>query len=72
MFVILSGYIIAEFAIAHIKENDWNPSSFENLVIPDKRKKIIRALVENHAAETSFDDFITGKGKGLVVLLQYD
>ena len=64
----------AEFAIAHIKEIVWDPLPFECLVIPNEKKNIIRALVESHKIETErpFDDFVKGKGQGLIILLQYD
>ena len=43
-------------------------------MLPDKQKNIIQALVESQKIETDkpFDDFIKGKGQGLVILLQYD
>jgi hypothetical protein len=63
-----------EFAVAHIRDIIWDPSPFENLVLSDKQKNIIRALAESQKIETDkpFDDFIKGKGQGLVILLQYD
>ena len=65
---------IVEFAVAHIRDIVWDPSPFENLVLPDKQKNIIRALAESQKIEADkpFDDFIKGKGQGLVILLQYD
>ncbi|KAI9767831.1 MAG: hypothetical protein M1839_004332 [Geoglossum umbratile] len=60
-----------EFAVAHIRDIIWDPSPFENLVLPDKQKNIIRALAESQKIETDkpFNDFIKGKGQGLVILL---
>ncbi|KAH0563232.1 hypothetical protein GP486_002200 [Trichoglossum hirsutum] len=65
---------IVEFAIAHIGDIIWDPSPFENLVLSEKEKNIIRALAESQKIKTDkpFDDFIKGKGQGLVILLQYD
>jgi hypothetical protein len=65
---------IVEFAVAHLRDVIWDPSPFENLVLPDKQKNIIRALAESQKIETDkpFDDFVKGKGQGLVILLQYD
>ena len=62
-----------EFAVSDIHNIDWNPESFDRLTIPDERKELIRAVVTSHVnRETcSFDDFVRGKGQGLVVLLQY-
>ena len=52
----------------------WNPLPFKSLVIPQHNKDILLALVQSHMAsskEPSFDDFVEGKGKGLIILLQY-
>ena len=63
-----------EFAVAHIGDIIWDSSPFENLVLSDKEKNIIRALAESQKIKTDkpFDDFVKGKGQGLVILLQYD
>ncbi|KAI9770678.1 MAG: hypothetical protein M1839_003062 [Geoglossum umbratile] len=60
-----------EFSVAHIGDIIWDPSPFENLVLPDEQKNIIRALAESQNIETDkpFDDFVKGKGQGLVILL---
>lgn len=48
----------------------WNDGAFENLVLPRDQKSLIRSLVEAHGAGlASFDDFVEGKGKGLVINL---
>lgn len=62
-----------EFAVSDIRNIDWNPESFERLTIPDKQKELVQVVVASHVnRETcSFDDFVRGKGQGLVVLLQY-
>lgn len=69
----LTEFIPVEFAVSDIHKIDWNPESFDRLTIPDEPKKLIRAVVTSHVnRETcSFDDFVRGKGQGLVVLLQY-
>ena len=72
--------ITAEFAVADIEDIQWSSDSFDGLVIPDEDRDIIMALVEarngpcDRAAQDSFqfDDIITGKGRGLNILLQYD
>ncbi len=51
----------------------WNPSSFANLAIPSQKKQLVLALAKAHLGETSdhtFDDFVVGKGRGLIMLLQ--
>jgi len=62
-----------EFAVDDISDIVWNPSSFTHLAISPKKKKVILALAEAHTGRTSrntFDDFIEGKGQGLIILLQ--
>lgn len=64
-----------EFVVDDIKEIVWNPSSFENLTIPAAKKKVITALAKAHisrASDDMFDDFVEGKGQGLITLLQYE
>ena len=65
---------IAEFAVADIKDINWNPAAFAQLAIPTKHKEVIQALAEAHTSretEHTFDDFVAGKGVGLIILLQY-
>ena len=69
----LTGYI-AEFAVADIKEINWNPAAFAQLAIPTKQKEVVQALAEAHTSretEYTFDDFVAEKGRGLIILLQY-
>ncbi|KAJ7934185.1 P-loop containing nucleoside triphosphate hydrolase protein [Mycena leptocephala] len=42
---------------------------FANLVLPDKHKNMLRSLIAAHYEKAGFDDFIKGKGAGLVVNL---
>ncbi|KAF8535885.1 hypothetical protein BDD12DRAFT_808201 [Trichophaea hybrida] len=58
-----------EFPVATVEEITWNDKAFDTLVLPEEQKAIVRALVESHSGSTSpktIDDFITGKGRGLV------
>ena len=58
-----------------IKDIVWNPSSFNNLTIPTAKKKVITALAKAHMSRASgdvIDDFVEGKGQGLITLLQYE
>ena len=64
-----------EFVVDNIKAVVWNPSSFDNLAIPAAKKKVITALAKAHISRASgdvVDDFVEGKGQGLITLLQYD
>lgn len=68
--------------LQEIKENDGldgQNSGFDDLVIPDEYKRIVKALVKSHAlGSRPFEnesrdrqqiDLIRGKGKGLIILL---
>jgi len=61
-----------EFPVATVEDIIWNEKAFDTLVLPEEQKAIVRALVESHSGSTSpktIDDFITGKGRGLVCVL---
>ncbi|KAI0752500.1 P-loop containing nucleoside triphosphate hydrolase protein [Daedaleopsis nitida] len=58
-----------EFNIEHVQPIVWNDDAFENLVLPEDRKILLQSLVEAHNADSGFDDFIEGKGHGLVINL---
>ena len=66
--------IPAEFAVAGIEDIQWSNLPFQSLVIPTKKKDMLQALVQPYkpdAEERPFDDFVEGKGKGLIILLQF-
>ena len=59
-----------EFDVTKIEPIEWNEDAFVNLVLPPDRKMLLQSLVEAHNAELNgFDDFIKGKGRGLVINL---
>lgn len=59
-----------DFYVDQLTEPYWNDQAFDQLVLPEKHKRIVRALVESHARDgAQFDDIIQGKGKGLVSVL---
>ncbi|EKM57276.1 uncharacterized protein PHACADRAFT_254960 [Phanerochaete carnosa HHB-10118-sp] len=58
-----------EFNVQKIAEIEWNDEAFEKLVLPAGRKTLMRSLVEAHKADLGFDDFVKGKGHGLVINL---
>ncbi|KAK2779387.1 AAA family ATPase [Colletotrichum kahawae] len=47
----------------------WNEDAFDRLVLDQKTKEMIYALVDVQTATKKMDDIITGKGNGLIVLL---
>ena len=63
-----------ELSVSHISDIEWNTGAFDSLVLPESQKRIVRALVESHSKQdtkkgSGFDDFIKGKGRGLVAVL---
>ena len=63
---------IVEFAVADITAITWNALLFDHLAIQPKKKKLILALTKSHVSQApgpSFDDFVVGKGRGLIMLL---
>lgn len=61
--------------LALVKVNDLKPvtfreKAFKRLVIKDEYKKIIKAMVQAYMLEQpGFSDFVSGKGRGLTILL---
>ncbi len=68
---ILTLIPLVEFMVERVEPFKWNDEAFEQLVIPPKHKQVLKTLVESHSAGTSrkFDDFVSGKGHGLVINL---
>ena len=58
-----------EFNVERVQDVEWNEEAFANLVIPSGRKSLLQSLVEAHHKQLGFDDFIKGKGQGLVINL---
>ncbi|TFK89400.1 P-loop containing nucleoside triphosphate hydrolase protein [Polyporus arcularius HHB13444] len=58
-----------EFNVQHVTPIRWNPETFEGLVLPSDRKTLLRSLIEAHDSDSGFDDFVRGKGQGLVINL---
>lgn len=57
------------FFVDYIRDVDWNPNAWDSLVLPDKEKRLLRALISSHAYSKNPRDSMQQKGKGLVVLL---
>ncbi|KAI0465622.1 hypothetical protein F4859DRAFT_500237 [Xylaria cf. heliscus] len=47
----------------------WNKQAFKHLVMKEKTKRLIEALISNQIEEEKSTDLITGKGNGLIMLL---
>ncbi|KIJ54637.1 hypothetical protein M422DRAFT_24545 [Sphaerobolus stellatus SS14] len=71
---ILYGFSLSDkewltFDVEKVRDIIWDKDAFANLVIPEGRKVLLQSLVEAHNKGTGFDDFIKGKGRGLVINL---
>lgn len=59
-----------EFRVDNLRPAEYRNDAFDRLVMDERRKRLISALVEqSHAGDGSFSDFIDGKGGGAVFLL---
>ncbi|KAF8539779.1 P-loop containing nucleoside triphosphate hydrolase protein [Trichophaea hybrida] len=56
-------------SISSITDIAFNEKVFDQLVLPQTQKELVRVLVENHSKGAQFDDFVAGKGKGLISVL---
>lgn len=72
---VVYGFSFAEktwcqFCVDLVQPPRWNDAAFDQLVLPAAQKKLVRALVDSHVrGDRNFDDFIEGKGRGLVAIL---
>ncbi|MCJ1393254.1 hypothetical protein MMC18_006126 [Xylographa bjoerkii] len=58
------------FNVDNIEDISWNDVAFDSLVLPNREKDLLLAFAEGQAnPDSNFDDFIQGKGKGIVLLL---
>ena len=55
--------------IEQIEPVVWNKIAFERLVLEQKSKELIKALVTVHVSAKKMGDIISGKGNGLIILL---
>ncbi len=59
-----------EFFVDTISEIQWNHDVFESLVLPEDQKELILCFAESQILyKEKFDDFVSGKGKGIIMLL---
>ncbi|KAH7169988.1 P-loop containing nucleoside triphosphate hydrolase protein [Dactylonectria macrodidyma] len=60
----------AYFKVEHVHEVEFDNDAFEQLVLSEGKKQLIKSLVEQQGVDDDgFDDIVKGKGKGLVFLL---
>ncbi|KAL3299600.1 P-loop containing nucleoside triphosphate hydrolase protein [Colletotrichum asianum] len=58
-----------DFFVETVDEITWNTNAFDKLVLPEDQKELILAFSESQLEGSSFDDVISGKGKGIICLL---
>ena len=59
-----------QLMVEYLVDVNWNDKAFEKLVMQEDRRMLIHGLVKAHKQdEETFDDFVQGKGRGLVCLL---
>ncbi|CAI0653250.1 unnamed protein product [Colletotrichum noveboracense] len=57
------------FAMSRLLDVKWNDQAFTDLVLEEPTKMLVRSMVRQHSSQTDdFDDFVSGKGKGIVCL----
>lgn len=60
-------FFVVLFNVTLVEDIFWNPEAFEHLDISRDKKDIVRTLTLSHARNAGvFDDFIEGKGVGLI------
>ncbi|KAL0941515.1 AAA family protein [Colletotrichum truncatum] len=56
--------------ISCVREITFNEEAFNSLVLPGSYKRLLGAFIESQLQfKNEFDDFVSGKGKGIVILL---
>lgn len=56
--------------VDRFEEIEWKDDIYDMLQMETEQKELVRGIIESHqASSSSFDDFIPGKGRGLVFLL---
>ena len=59
-----------EFFIDEVTEVEFNEQAFDSLVLPKDQKELILAFAQSQVLyKDAFDDIISGKGKGIIMLL---
>ena len=60
---------IGGFAMSRLLNIKWNDRAFQQLVMGGPKRRLLHSMVKQHSSQDeSFDDIISGKGKGIVCL----
>ncbi|SPO02542.1 uncharacterized protein DNG_05215 [Cephalotrichum gorgonifer] len=84
----ISGFALQEkkwmwFLVSNITDVQFNQEAFDKVILPGNQKSLLKAIANQHTKSSSisdplsssrdhFDDFISGKGKGCIILLHGD
>ncbi|KJX97221.1 hypothetical protein TI39_contig523g00006 [Zymoseptoria brevis] len=58
-----------KLSVLDLEPVQWNTKAFGNLVIEERSKELVEALVKNKIESDQGIDFVDGKGTGLILLL---
>jgi DNA polymerase III delta prime subunit len=58
-----------ELYVEYIHPIQWNKKAFDQLVLEERTKKLVKALIEVRISAERMGDVIEGKGNGLIMLL---
>lgn len=57
------------FAMSRLRDVRWNARAFQDLVMDAATKTLVHSMVKQHSShDDTFDDIISGKGKGIICL----
>ncbi|KAK6503299.1 hypothetical protein TWF481_008326 [Arthrobotrys musiformis] len=60
----------AEFNVDDIQDPEWNETAYEKLVLREGEKELVAAFADRAKSRAQkFDDFISNKGEGIIILL---
>jgi len=62
-------HVPVAFCVRSVQNIVWNHQPFDDLVLPNRQHELIKSLVAVHSGSLSFDDFVRGRGHGLVINL---
>jgi len=54
------------FNVNFVEPIQWNEGCMDNLAVDDDQKLLLQSLISSHTEGNQVDDFIKGKGLGLV------
>jgi SpoVK/Ycf46/Vps4 family AAA+-type ATPase len=59
-----------DFYVPLISDIEWNTTAFDSLVLPEDQKELVLSFAESQVLNReTFDDVISGKGRGIIMLL---